>query len=771
MCNSRFTFHVSRFTFHVFLILLVALLIRLLYWADAGGYSLAADEPDYVIPAQTLTREGRYVDTFVSHGRMWTRVPFTSLLFAASFVPLDDPGASEVQGEDAALMEKRYAALNLAQIGVSLITIPLIMLLATRAFPQRARRVALIAGWIAALYPPLASSPAQRALSEPLAVMMLCLSFAVLSFWSPQLPTRRSLLIAGAAGALFGLSALTRAVGLALLPVALLWLFIVHRFAMGTRDRDRESGVGSRVSRPNLQSPTSNLPSPTPDPRPPTPFAPAAIATVACLLVISPWTIYNYTQYRSFLLLETANATAYWHYHNFRGEDYEKRLQSLPNPADRLSLIVREGTANILEYPDRALRSAVFAFGYFWHLELNSAALMNPWDMTQRDPDVPDLLHSDALFLLVGLVGMAGLAGIGLRRPVGLGGRILLMLVLWLLAMVLLGIIVPYDGRYRLPAAPPIIIFAAGLLALTDWRAVFSPRKAWAALRAHPWTAALTALLLAWTLWGAYTPNIPPTLRSVYQAWRGDVALSGGDVETAWGRYQLAQEAFPGFYWPYRHHADQALRQGRDEEARALYARALTLNSEDPYGILGFSQLVHRHPEWDLTVDERKTLRRDEADWRGNPWNSFGPLPLDRDLEVGNGGDLPYIRGFHPPDRSPDMDYRWSRGRASIRLPIAAGRTPTKITLRMSAPAVGASEPMPVTIWLDGGQPIQLEVPVGWADYTIDTPGGGSESSSPRTLWLHIASPTRTPSLLEPGSRDDRSLGVGLDSVTLVGQP
>src|SRR5688572_14093510 len=114
---SRFTLHASRFALHTFLILLVALLIRLLYWIDAGGYSLAADEPDYVVPAQTLLREGRYVDTFVSHERMWTRVPFTQLFFAASFLPIDDPQAQDAQGDNAALMEKRYAALNLAQIG------------------------------------------------------------------------------------------------------------------------------------------------------------------------------------------------------------------------------------------------------------------------------------------------------------------------------------------------------------------------------------------------------------------------------------------------------------------------------------------------------------------------------------------------------------------------------------------------------------------------------------------------------------------------------
>ena len=67
---------------------------------------------------------------------------------------------------------------------------------------------------------------------------------------------------------------------------------------------------------------------------------------------------------------------------------------------------------------------------------------------------MPDLLHADAVFLLVGLAGMAGLAGVGLRRPTDSAGRTLLLLNLWLLASVLLGLVVPYDARYRMPSRP-----------------------------------------------------------------------------------------------------------------------------------------------------------------------------------------------------------------------------------------------------------------------------------------------------------------------------
>jgi hypothetical protein len=743
----------SIFALHLFLVIVFAVAVRLAYWADARAYSLSGDEPDYVVPAQTLVRDGRYVDTFLSRQRSWTRVPLAQLLFAGSFLFVPDRAASLAEGDDAALMEPRYDALNLAQILVSLATVALTMRFAARAFPSKARRAAIVAGYIAALYPPLASSPAQRALSEPLSITLLLAALYIISLWTPDMSRRRSLAVVAGAGVLFGVASLARSVAIGFLPFAWLWLFIVYRSAhksdMGA-ELEGKPGLWVRVVR-WLRSQRK-------------PLAASAITTMACLLAIAPWTFYNYVQYRSFLLLETANATAYWNYHNFRDEDYFARLSKLPDPADRLSLIIKEGTANILEYPDKALGSAIFAFGYFWHLESNSAVLLNNWDMTQHDPDVPDLLHSDVALLLVGLAGLAGLAGVGLRRPSDDAGRVLLLLNLWFLYMVLLGIVVPYDGRYRLPVVPSLIVLAAGLIVLVDWRIVFSPRRSWAALRRHNKVAVAALVLSLWVLVGAYTPNIPPLLRSVYQAWRGDLALQSGDSASAFGRYDLAQSAFPTFYWPYRHQADVARGLRRDDQARTLYAEAWERNRDDAYGILGFADLYARHPDWNLTADERNWLRRDEGDWRGNPWNSFVPSPITN-IDVGSGGDIPYIRGFYKPDHAPDFDYRWSEGRATIRIPVPQGQSFDTINMRMSAPGIGPPEAMPVRISVSGGSTMALEVPAGWADYRLQLPKGAGTGG--KTLVLELESPRRSPRLLQPGSNDPRDLGVGIDRITL----
>jgi hypothetical protein len=757
------------FTLSVLAVLTLALAIRLLYWSDARAYSVGADEPDYLLPAQTFARDGVYVDTYVSRGRPWTRVPMTSLFFAGSFLLVPDAAAAQAEGDDAALMQPRYDALNLAQIAASLGAVGLIMLLAARIFPQRARPTALVSGLIAAIYPPLASSPAQRALSEPLSITLILLAIYTLSWWSPGAPLRKSIWIALLTGLILGVASLVRSVALAFVPFCCLWLLIVY--AAHLRGESRKLKIKGLEE--SAEEPQSLTPRPSPlAPRTSRftlhvsrftrlPLLTSLALVAAYFLAISPWTYYNYRQYGSFLLLETANATAYWNYHNYRGEILDERMAPYPDPADRLSLIMSAGTANILEYPDKAIGGSIFAFRYFWHLESNSAVLLNPWDMTQREPDVPDLLHSDLLFILVGLAGVCGLAGVGLRRPVGLAGRTLLLTNLWLLNMVLLGIVVPYDGRYRLPAVPSFIILAAGLLVTADWRAIFSPKKAIGLLKQYPRVAIIASLLCAWVLWGAYTPNIPPLLRSIYQAWRGDLALSSGNTSDAFGRYVLAQQAFRTFFWPYRHAADAARRQGRADEARSLYARSRDLNPEDSYGILGFADLAFQHPEWTLTQDERDWLRRDESDWRGNPWNSFQPSPTDA-VDVGTGREIAYIRGFHLPDSpSPDLDYRWTRGRSTIRIPIPPGTTYNAVTLRMSAPSIGPSTPISVSISIDGSTPANINVPPGWADYTLPISPG-------KTLTIEVVSATRTPSRLEPNSRDDRNLGVGIDRITLI---
>src|SRR5436190_49282 len=77
----------SRLLFWLLVVLVLAggAAVRLAAWQEARGYAPRGDELDYVIPAETLTRTGRYLDTFITEGRTWTRVPGNALLLAAAF--------------------------------------------------------------------------------------------------------------------------------------------------------------------------------------------------------------------------------------------------------------------------------------------------------------------------------------------------------------------------------------------------------------------------------------------------------------------------------------------------------------------------------------------------------------------------------------------------------------------------------------------------------------------------------------------------------------
>jgi hypothetical protein len=723
----------------VMLILGLGLAVRLAAWQEARGSAIRGDEPDYVIPAETLTRTGRYLDTFITEQRTWTRVPLTALVLAAAFAtqPALPPA---VPATDAAWMAQRYAAGNLAMIVVSLGLLPLVMGLAAAAFPARRRRAAILAGALAAVYPPLITSAAQQLLSETLFMTLIFAALGALTRWQPHRRAWPWLVIAGS---LFGLATLTRSATITFLPFLALWFWWVIRnhAAAGSKQQadpnNREPRAGARHMQPAIRN--------------------TLLATIlvggAWLATISPWTAYNYAMYGRLILLDTAHPTAFWHYNNFRGEDETARLAALPNPADRQALALQEGLANIAEYPGRFLQNVVDSLGYAWHLEVQSALKPNVWDLTRRDADVPATLPTDAAFLAVSLLGLAGLVALGWRRPGDSAGRVRRLLVLWVGYMLLVDAVIPADARFRLPAAPALIVFAAGLVASAEWRRVADPRRWSAVLRAHPAVAVATLVLCAWVIVGAASARIPAIVRMLTLAWQADHTA---DPTQAQALNTAAIAALPDSFWPYRHAADAARAAGQDDAARRLYGAAFT-QTTDPRAVLGLADLVARHPAWSLTADEINWLKPDPDDLRGPVWNGFQPTPLPR-LVVGGPGDWPYIAGFQSAEQAGGVPFRWSGGRAEIRLPAAPGAPPvTAVHLRMAAPPIGPPSAWPVTIRVDGAAPVVLQFGPAWADYTVPlTPAVSG------TIRIHVDSPVRRPQDYAPTARDSRLLGVGV---------
>ncbi|MGI8589064.1 MAG: hypothetical protein ACR2M0_15470 [Chloroflexia bacterium] len=720
-----------RTAFYVLLILALGLGVRLASRQATEGHGIRGDEPDYVIPAQTLTRTGHYLDTFITDGRTWTRVPLNGLLLAAAFATQPQvPPAATVY--DTGLMSNRFAAGEFALILVSLGLIPLVMWLAAEAFPARRRAAALLAGLITALYPPLVNSAADQLLSETLFMTLFFAALVALTRWTPRRGAWTWLVITGL---LLGLASLTRSAAVAFVPFVALWLWS----AVGRQP----SAVNGRGFGFTLRRTASAW----------------LVVTLVLVATIMPWTVYNYTMYGRVLWLDTSNVTAFWHYNNFRGEDETALLTALPNPADRQAMILREGLANITEYPDRFARNVLDSLGYAWHLELQSAVKPNAWDLTLRDADVPDVLPGDLAFLLISLAGLCGAAAFGGRRAADQAARVRRALLLWLVCMALLGAVVPYDARYRMPAAPALIIFASGLVVSADWRRVADLRLWAATLRAHPSVALAAGLLCAWVLAGALTPTVPGAVRAVALAWQADHTADPSQVA---GLNIEAMDALPRSFWPIRHAADAARRAARDDEARRLYALAAP-RGDDPRGVLGLADLAARHPDWQLTSAERDWLDADPNDLRGAPWNGFNATPLNR-LTLGGNRDLGYIQGFQATEQAAGVPFRWSGGRGEIRLPASAGATPaTSVRLRMAAPPLGAPGLWSVTVRVDGAAPVPVALTTAWTDYSVhlSPPVAG-------TLHIHLDSPVLSPHALNPASPDRRVLGAGVQRVEIV---
>jgi len=740
----------------------LGLALRLASLQEAAGHDVRGDELDYVIPAETLTRTGRYLDTFLTDRRTWTRVPLNGLLLAAAFAT-KPPLPAGTTASDTALLGDHLAAGQLALIGVSLTLVGLVMGLAAVAFPARRRAAAAWAGLGAACYPPFIHSAAQQLLSETLFMTLSMAALAALAQWTPRRGAWAWLVITGG---LLGLAALARPVAVAFLPFVALWLWSVVRGPWSVVRGpwsvvSRWSVVGGRQAAVANNGLVRNTQYAIRNTRPISRFmfhvlrtaAHTALVTVVLLATILPWTVYNYAMYGRLLLLDTANVTAFWHYNNFSGVNENRLIEQLPNPADRQALIVREGLANIVAHPDRFAANVAAGLGYTWHLELQSAILPNAWDLTRRDADVPQVVAGDAAFLLVSLLGLAGLVGLGRRAPVDHAGRLRRALLWWVVCVLLLGAIIPYDARYRMPAAPALILFAAGLLAQADWRWVVDPRR-WAATgRQQPGAALLTAGLCGWVLLSAITPRIPAAALALALAAQADRATNTVQAATL---NAAAIAALPASPWPYRHAAEAARHAGADDTARGLYGQALE-RGDDPRSVLGLSDLAARHPEWRLTSAEADWLQPDPNDLRGAPWNSFQPTPrarlrLDRSLGWGDAAD------FYGLEQGADGPFRWSGGRGVLRLLPLPGTAPaTAIRLRMAAPPLGPLGPWPLVVAVEGAAPVSLTLSPAWTTYTVPLlpPVAGA-------LRVALNGPIRSPQALDPAALDARLLGAGV---------
>lgn len=368
---------------------------------------------------------------------------------------------------------------------VSTATVALVYDFAWRAFRERleesdARRVGLASAFLVAVYPGLLTN-AHLLLSETLFTFFLLLAFdcAARAGGSHEAGMRLRWQIA--AGAAFGLAALTRGIAFYFIPFFAAWI----GWRVWRRDRPRRAAAA------------------------------AAAFTCAALAVIAPYTLRNALVFHEFVLLETKGGVNLWLGNNpdtpadfirdvWKTGVREPMLEGLPR--DEVSRD-RAAYARALDYireePLTFFARIPVKFADFWGFERN---LVDTAEETVggggwRSPvkAAADLLAA-AAYVLVMLTGVVGIfcAEDGPWKLL-LGGFLLYFLAVHL---VIFG-----DGRFHLPLIPLVAVYAGWLLVLA-FRRRSGVRRGARFTPARVGSAALTAASLvlvwgreAWTAW------------------------------------------------------------------------------------------------------------------------------------------------------------------------------------------------------------------------------------------------------------------------------
>jgi hypothetical protein len=320
------------------------------------------------------------------------------------------------------------AAVKLAQAAVGAIGVVIIGLLAARVAGAAAGGLAAIG---AAVHPPLVWIPAY-VLSEALYSTLALACVLVLLGAAPPRPGRRSpFAVLALGGALAGIAALVRPVGILFIALYTVWLFL-------------------------RRAPTH-----------------AAIFALGAAIVIAPWTVRASARAHRFVLIATEGGVTFWtgNHPLASGEgdlsanpqlssaDMELRARHRHLDADALEPIYyREAVDHIRADPARWLGLMGRKLFYQWI----------PAGPSYRQHSPLYAVTSIASYLAVLPLGVAGLIWLARAR------RVPAALLLLALSQVLAGLIFVPQERYRIPVIDPVLLIFAAVWLASRARAVFT---------------------------------------------------------------------------------------------------------------------------------------------------------------------------------------------------------------------------------------------------------------------------------------------------------
>ena len=432
--------------------------------------------------------------------------------------------------------------LHLAHFLVGALNCALIYRLGRRLF---SRPVALAAGIIAAGYGTFLFFEGDY-LPVPLIILFNLALLLVLL----RIPDHPSFFRFGAAGVLFGLSALTRPDILVFLPAAALWLAWRLRPAFALRPLAVRLGL----------------------------------LAAAGLLTISPATIHNAFTSREFVLISSNGGINFYIGNNRDADAFMKirpyawdnfviqpLLAGAVRPGERSEWFYRRAVKDLRQDPS----------AWLWRLGRKTCRFFRGHEyLRNQDPYLArnyssllsSLLWEHGLALPYGIIGPLGLLGLILlgreRRP----DRVLL--VLYAGAQVVAIILFMAAARYRMPTVPALILAASWLPAWAEekWR----QKKRFPLLLA---ALAAVGLLLAGNLSGSEGPEMGIAEQLM---WQGYAAKTHGNLAEAERLFRKVTKEFPDYLPARLDLASSLAEEGQGGDSREQLNQILELDSAHP---------------------------------------------------------------------------------------------------------------------------------------------------------------------------------------------
>ncbi|MFQ3682633.1 glycosyltransferase family 39 protein [Roseiflexus sp.] len=585
-------------------IVLLALVLRLWFWyIQARSGAVPPGDPEEYYRAAVHILHGGYHDT----GK-WLRPPVYPV-FLALLLPL-----SGMNVAGALLLQACVLSAGV---------------LAFYAFGRQlfGRMTGLATALLAALFVPLASY-ASSLYAEALFITLLIAGLAIVD----QAFVRGSRRAALSAGAVLALAALTRAVGLYLLPLVAAWLIW----------RARSGAPAQRQL--------------------------AVFLFIGALLVIGPWAARNYLVHGRVILSDTNGGVSMWYgtvRDNAEKAAGEAHLASIPNLADRQSLALQMAWDNIRHDPVRFLWGMRFKIASLYALQTRSYAVGDVISIDSRGaPMVQNAgeyrlgitLLADAQYVALMLLAIGGICF--MPQPVRAVPVLLWVGLATLLAAVTIG-----HPRLRLPIVAAVLPFAAYALVRLPamWRRL--PRL----LRDRRGYTACAGMIVFLGL--IFSTRYIAWSAGLWYAVPGRIALDQGDLPRAEALLAQAHRANPENPLRIIDLADLRLAQGDQEGALDLYRRAAAMEHRSLYAqamrtITGAHLGISNEALAGLTaIDDYWRSGNDLLEWA---WNTRRGKAPDRVIP-GNPAALGLYAGFAP--ATPDVSSgRWTLGEGRVRV-------------------------------------------------------------------------------------------------------